>query len=1011
MLPIYLSIDGLYSYKTKQEIDFTRLTEAGLFGIFGKVGSGKSSILEAMTFALYGDTNRLNSKNRAYNMMNLNTDHLKIVFEFIGKENKKYSFEAGWKRNGKNFEKVSTIERKAYVYENGIKIPLESNDAEAVIGISYKNFNRTVIVPQGQFKEFLELKGTDRSIMMKELFNLDRYDLYQKAADLKSVNQSAVEQIQGSLQILTDYTEETFTALTQNLEHKEASLILKEKEFTVKEEEINKLHEMKKLQSDLIERRQELELMKQQKQAITDLKQRVILFEKTEKTFKNLLEAFEKESDNFQRQKEALKDTEEKLSKKKAQTEDVASEFEKINDEISKNEYYKILIADLENMLSYKKQLGELDIIHNRLQKAAVFIENTKKNLDSKQKELTLKKEKTEYLKRQKADTGLLFAVEAWFQKNKTLNQHLEQSLKTIADKEVMQTELQQFFIEHQLKPETAKETLMQRNLELKEQIHQTQQHINQLNVQKQLVQYADELHNGIPCPLCGSEDHPHIMKSSDVTERLQEFDLQYEKLSKNLDQLIQLQNQLEIVTGKTELLHHDLKNEKDTKEATLASLKKHQEAFIWDDFDAEDYTTFHTVKETSQKIEKEIENHEIELKSINSEVEKLQGELEKYTSAVKNIEKDASQKTGSIGQLKEAFKQLNTEDYLNLTKEDIVSKKEKITETVQTNEKRYTTLIALKEKVQTDMIRLEYQKTSQEKSVAEIENAVRTYSTSIQLLLHQNNFETIEEVLAILSLNLDTETCHKEIREFEDRFHLTEHTVAQLEEKTKNQQWDASYYDAVLLNYQQLKEGREILIGEIKSVKDQLEEHKKRSTEKKKLSEQLEQLDLRSKNLSVLMNLFKGSGFVNFISTQYLEELCCIANQRFERLTRGQLTLVINEDNDFEVVDHLNSDRQRSVKTLSGGQFFQASLCLALALAENTRSLNKNEKNFFFIDEGFGTQDNESVNLIFETLNNLRNENRIVGIISHVEELQERIPASVSVVKDSERGSLIKIN
>lgn len=158
-------------------------------------------------------------------------------------------------------------------------------------------------------------------------------------------------------------------------------------------------------------------------------------------------------------------------------------------------------------------------------------------------------------------------------------------------------------------------------------------------------------------------------------------------------------------------------------------------------------------------------------------------------------------------------------------------------------------------------------------------------------------------------------------------------------------------------------------------------------------------------------MNLFKGSGFVNFISTQYLEELCRIANQRFERLTRGQLTLVINEDNDFEVVDHLNSDRQRSVKTLSGGQFFQASLCLALALAENTRSLNKNEKNFFFIDEGFGTQDNESVNLIFETLNNLRNENRIVGIISHVEELQERIPASVSVVKDSERGSLIKIN
>ena len=87
MLPLYLSIEGLYSYQTKQEIDFTSLTSAGLFGIFGKVGSGKSSILEAITFALFANTNRLNSNNRAYNMMNLNANLLRIEFHFIGKEN------------------------------------------------------------------------------------------------------------------------------------------------------------------------------------------------------------------------------------------------------------------------------------------------------------------------------------------------------------------------------------------------------------------------------------------------------------------------------------------------------------------------------------------------------------------------------------------------------------------------------------------------------------------------------------------------------------------------------------------------------------------------------------------------------------------------------------------------------------------------------------------------------------------------------------------------------------
>lgn len=92
--------------------------------------------------------------------------------------------------------------------------------------------------------------------------------------------------------------------------------------------------------------------------------------------------------------------------------------------------------------------------------------------------------------------------------------------------------------------------------------------------------------------------------------------------------------------------------------------------------------------------------------------------------------------------------------------------------------------------------------------------------------------------------------------------------------------------------------------------------------------------------------------------------------------------------------------ERTRSVKTLS----------LALALAENVQGLTNSEKNFFFIDEGFGTQDAESVNIVFETLNNLQKGNRIVGIISHVEELQERIPKALFIKNDTEEGSLIEV-
>jgi exonuclease SbcC len=95
-------------------------------------------------------------------------------------------------------------------------------------------------------------------------------------------------------------------------------------------------------------------------------------------------------------------------------------------------------------------------------------------------------------------------------------------------------------------------------------------------------------------------------------------------------------------------------------------------------------------------------------------------------------------------------------------------------------------------------------------------------------------------------------------------------------------------------------------------------------------------------------------------------------------------------------------------VKTLSGGQSFQASLSLALALADQVQQQVKSKQNFFFLDEGFGSQDKASLQVIFQTLKSLRKENRIVGIISHVEELQEEIDSHLRISNDPQTGSQV---
>src|SRR5690554_1272493 len=207
MIPIELTIQGLYSYQERQTIDFTRLTAANLFGIFGPVGSGKSSILEAITFAIYGRTDRLNlsGDNRYYNMMNLRSNELLIDFIFeAGKERVSYRATTRCTRNSRNFDDVRTPERTAYQKRGDEWIPISLEALEQSVGLSYDNFKRTIIIPQGQFQEFLQLGNRDRTRMMKELFNLEKYEFYYKVVSLEKKNDEQLTTIKAKLQQLGD---------------------------------------------------------------------------------------------------------------------------------------------------------------------------------------------------------------------------------------------------------------------------------------------------------------------------------------------------------------------------------------------------------------------------------------------------------------------------------------------------------------------------------------------------------------------------------------------------------------------------------------------------------------------------------------------------------------------------------------------------------------------------------------------------------------------------------------
>ncbi|MEZ4684626.1 MAG: SMC family ATPase [Bacteroidia bacterium] len=277
-----------------------------------------------------------------------------------------------------------------------------------------------------------------------------------------------------------------------------------------------------------------------------------------------------------------------------------------------------------------------------------------------------------------------------------------------------------------------------------------------------------------------------------------------------------------------------------------------------------------------------------------------------------------------------------------------------------------------------------------------------------LQKALQTSDFEKLEVVEAILSEEPDLAAEKLAIERWTQEYTRAEAAVEQAETQTGSINYDSEAHEEAKEKASEIRQEIEQKLIEIGSLKQHIEGLKKQLEEKKEIRKRHRALLRRSENLKLMRKLFTGSGFVNYVSAIYLRQLCQAANERFRKLTHNQLQLEPTEDNSFAVRDFLNDGQLRSHKTLSGGQVFQASLCLALALADQVQARARSRQRFFFIDEGFGALDKHSLRLVFETLRALRKERRIVGVISHVEELQEDIDTYLHISNDGETGSVV---
>ncbi|EAQ49673.1 MULTISPECIES: AAA family ATPase [Leeuwenhoekiella] len=1001
-----IAFKNINSLRGEYEIDFTQepFLQNSLFAITGPTGSGKTTILDVISLALFNHVPRLGkmSTNEVLKKGAILTRNQEDANAQITYQCNQGIFTSRWEistnRNGNlrdyHMELINTVSNEI--------LDLKKSDVpgknEELIGLNYDQFIKSVVLAQGEFAKFLQVPKKERGALLEKITGTDIYRRIGIEVFLR--NKERAKEIDAKRAKIETFREQLLEEDSFAAKQKEAeTLAERQKELKQSIEQFTKEIELKKkLQVE------EGELQKTQK----ELSEVVSLQENFEKEKGDALkhheaiQLFAEELNHWQSLQEKQKEKQTEITRATEALEAAKTRRERLTQQLS--EQFKLTVTPTdfpEKMERYKAEVRALIDERNALRTA---FETSKNPLQTAAREFDLRldlkdlkgfetalQEKFTKTKSAYADLENRFDL-----KNASVAERLaaiQSKLKNIRAAEKAHTALST--LETQRKERSKEHVALQKQqaplpeeikqlkqqIELKEAQHTAKQKTLEVaQLQKQLEDYRKDLQNNEPCPLCGSLDHPFAAHIPQEENGLKAAVLQLEHELKTLNKelatkessLQQLTQQTQQLEQRIKVLDEELSAQQTTFDAQFKNLMQTKGNATFNELELQleqQEQELNSAEKLQQNIKTlgQIEQQTSDLKALLAKGKKIAASISAVYSG-KDFEQDVSQLETSWNRNEQTAKQ--QEQLLNAAKEaerDLAKKLESLT-------------VSLLDQLK-------------EKGYDAIEDALQMRLNAATAQTWKHELEQIkQDALRLKTLR------NKLIEEIQILKDTVGETPLEALQEEHQKQTEA---------HQQNEHSASVLSRQLLNHKDNLEQIRK-------LQKQIDQELESSKHWQVLFDLIgdsKGDKFNNFAQDLTLQQLLQLANKRLMRLTdRYQIDQPAeDEDDSLVAIDEHMGGQRRSIKTLSGGETFILSLALALALSDlASRNI---EINSLFIDEGFGTLDPETLDQTLDTLEVLQAESsKMIGVISHVDSLKERIATQIQLTQNGQGYSSLKV-